>query len=1015
LETTGAVPIHSRFTRAGARHCGRGAMDLRTKISLGFASAAAALVLLSVALWRSNRSIVESDAWVRHTLEVKDHLDLTLGVLLDSQIGSRGFAVTGDPRQLEPMAGARERLLELQGQLRLLVAQNPAQLARLAELERATARQLDHADLLISTRRQRGADAALALARSGVDVELVAEGRKILAELGAAEDRLLEERSGRARASLERGQRVGLAAAGVALLLLVALGALLERSVTGPIARLSRAAERIGGGELGFRVQLGRRDELGRLARLFDEMAARRQEAELQMERTRAQLDALVRSSPLPVVSLDLEGRVQTWSPAAEETFGWRREEVLGRPLPNIPDSRREEFSRLRQAVLGGEILRVETRRRRKNGEVFPARVSSAPLRMGPTIVGMMALVEDVTDRRHAEAERARLLAAERRLAALLESILRASVRITEVTLARPGDPAAVFQAIVEQARALTGAEFAALGIGAGEGAPFSPWVVSGVDPQLCATLGRPPRPVGTLGATARGRSLRLDDVTRHPDFSGFPAGHPPMGPFLGVPIRSQGRPVGNLYLCNLAGGPTFDEVSQRAIEHLASHAGVIMENARLQAAVTQEQGRLALLAGASAQFARSLDLEPTLQNIANAALPGLGEACMIHLLEDDGRIRRAASHSTDPRAAELLVELQQRFPIRTADRNSAVARAVRTGQAQLLPVVPPDLPEEYAQSPEHLALVRELGFHSVLAVPLRAPGQTLGALSFFSVEPGRFGPDDLRLVEELATRASLSIQNARLYRAEVAARREREHVLAVVSHDLKNPLSAIALSAERLARQAPGSDTGRAVGQQAALISRSAQRMRRLVAGLLDAAKLEAGGLALELAPASARELAQAAVEELRPEADRRGVRLQVQVPAPLPELRCDRDRALQVFSNLLGNAVKFTPAGGAVAVRAELRGRWVEFEVADTGPGIGPQALAHVFERYWQARDTAGLGSGLGLFIAKGIVEAHGGRIWAESELGQGARFFFTLPLAPEPPGAWHPDHAGPAPAPS
>ena len=969
-------------------------MSIRSQIALGFVAAVAALLLLVGLFWSTDRSVTRSESGVSHTLEVSTKLQGTLTVLLDDQAAARAYALSGDPRDLVPTFGARERTHALLDDLQGLLADNPIQLTRLEQLRSSAELRLDDADRLVELRRTRGPEPAAAWLKQSVGHDKMSRVRRLVETMDSAEDELLSERSARALELLHDATRSG-AFAALGALLVLAIGSLaVTRSLGATVGRLNRAAGRVSQGELGYRIRWRRTDEIGALADNLDALAAQREDAEARARRTQALLDAAVGASPLAVVSVDLDGTVQTWNDAAEELFGWRRGEVLGRPLPVVPEGQREEFERIRRSVLAGEIVHFDTRRVRKNGEIFDARVASGPLRVAGRTEGFFAVVEDVTRRRTVENEHARLLSAERQFTALLESIIRASVVITEATVARPGDLTSVFQAIVDEARIVTGADFAALGIQNGDTHPMSPWVVSGVGTHVSEAIGRAPRPVGTLGLVLGETSIRAADVTRHAGFRGFPAGHPPMGPFLGVPVRSRGRVQGSLYLSNRAGGPLFSDAHQRAVELLAAQAGVVIENAQLHARLDREKIRLKLLADVGAVFAKSLQLEPTLQNIASALVPMLGDACMIHTLEADGAIRRAAAYSVDAHVEQVLQELTERFPVRHEDRESAVARTIRTGRPRVLPAIPPDVPEDYAENTEHVVLLRELDFKSMLSVPLRSPQGTLGALTFLSAQERRFSADELQLAEELATRASLSIQNAQLYRTAVVATRAREHVLAVVSHDLKNPLNAVGLAAEGLRRKA-AHPTSEGVEHQSSIILRGAHRMQRLIAGVLDAAKLESGQLVVEPSPVSARELVETAVEEIRPTAGDVGLSLEVALPT-LPEVYCDRDRVLQVFSNLLGNAVKFTPRGGTVYLTARPSGAFVEFEVADNGPGIEHEALAHVFDRFWRAPRAPGAGTGLGLFIAKGIIEAHGGRIWGESEPGHGARFTFTLPIA-------------------
>ena len=219
-----------------------------------------------------------------------------------------------------------------------------------------------------------------------------------------------------------------------------------------------------------------------------------------------------------------------------------------------------------------------------------------------------------------------------------------------------------------------------------------------------------------------------------------------------------------------------------------------------------------------------------------------------------------------------------------------------------------------------------------------------------------------------------------------------REEVLKVVSHDLRNPLSTIGMAASLLLEEeglAPAVRT-----RQLQTIKRAGERMNRLIQDLLEVAKLEAGRMALKIRPVEVGALVAEAFDVLNPIAGAQSITLETEVAAGLPSVEADAGRIQQVLSNLVGNAVKFTPAGGRVTIRAVAVENTVRMSVADTGAGIPAERLEHVFGRFWQADRTDRRGLGLGLAIAQAIVEAHGGRIWAESEVGKGTTFYFTLP---------------------
>jgi chemotaxis family two-component system sensor kinase Cph1 len=254
----------------------------------------------------------------------------------------------------------------------------------------------------------------------------------------------------------------------------------------------------------------------------------------------------------------------------------------------------------------------------------------------------------------------------------------------------------------------------------------------------------------------------------------------------------------------------------------------------------------------------------------------------------------------------------------------------------------------------------------------------------------------DLEAAENFR-RDAVEIDLERQVVREQRAVRARDDLVAVVSHDLRNPLGVIQMQAAVLL-QTVGSgneDFSRRIQTSTDHIQRAVRRMNTLIGDLLDLAKLEAGRFTLQCSRCHMNDLVEESLLILRPLAEAKWITLTADLRADT--VNADRDRIFQVLSNLLGNAIKFTPEGGGICVRAETDNTEVRVTVSDTGPGIAPDQFANVFDRYWQARRSDHEGSGLGLFIAKGIVEAHGGRIWAETHAGSGATFKFALPCFP------------------
>ena len=413
---------------------------------------------------------------------------------------------------------------------------------------------------------------------------------------------------------------------------------------------------------------------------------------------------------------------------------------------------------------------------------------------------------------------------------------------------------------------------------------------------------------------------------------------------------------------------------------------------------------RFAFLAEVSALLDASLDYEPSFQKLARLVVPALADYCLIDEAEPNGGLRRIARAHADPEKEKILYTNTQ-HPPEADDADLArhpVLRVIRTGLPLLVSDFTPDMVGVIAHDDDHRSRLARLDLKSYIIAPLVARGRVLGAITLAASDSGRrYRAPDVALVEEVARRAALAIDNARLYTLAQQAIRAREAVLAVVSHDLRNPLASILLNASMLLEMVPSGTLQPWMEDNLRQVVGSVEQTNRLITDLLDVSRMEeSGGIPLDRSPVDARTLVAVAVRMLHPVAVARGVSLAAEGGGPLPVL-ADSDRVVQVLWNLIGNAVKFTDDGGEVRVSVERREGELRFTVADTGMGIAPEHQPFVFDRFRQvAGDRRGVG--LGLPIARGIVEAHGGRIWLESRLGEGTTVHFTLPPIPDPDGS-------------
>lgn len=422
----------------------------------------------------------------------------------------------------------------------------------------------------------------------------------------------------------------------------------------------------------------------------------------------------------------------------------------------------------------------------------------------------------------------------------------------------------------------------------------------------------------------------------------------------------------------------------------------LIMEQAARRQAEAAERGSR-LLAEASRVLASSLECEETLAGVARLAVPALGDLCLIDLVEEGGSVRPIAVGHADPADEALAREAMRAAPARAG--GDPVATALRSGEPALVSF-------EAAGSPALAqgSFLGKLRPRALMVVPLVASGRTLGAMIFAS-RARPYGSEDLALATDLGGRAALAVDNARLHRQAQQALRAREDLLAIVSHDLRNPLNVVAMGSTLILRSTLEGDEGQRVRRQAAMIQRAAERMTELIGDLLDAASIEAGRLSAALADHEAVPVLREVVDMLALTASEKSLTLVRDLACDGVVVRCDRPRVMQVLQNLLGNAIKFTPPGGRITVRGRVTegdgpdgARALRCSVEDTGPGIAPEQVPYLFDRYWQASRTSRAGAGLGLYIAKGIVDAHGGKMWVESTPGVGTTFHFTLALAEE-----------------
>lgn len=411
-------------------------------------------------------------------------------------------------------------------------------------------------------------------------------------------------------------------------------------------------------------------------------------------------------------------------------------------------------------------------------------------------------------------------------------------------------------------------------------------------------------------------------------------------------------------------------------------------------------EGQQHFMIESSAVLTSTLDYETIIAAIPPLAVRALGDWCALDLVDNSADIRpdmRPTMHhemrhveASHDDASPLANALGSLYPL-DADSPWPVQDVLRSGR-QVTAVTDSEWLEAHTLGEAELDRLAGAGIGSLLMAPLRARDRVLGVLTLARREGAQvFDASDLALATAFASRAALALDNAQLYGSAQRATKARDETLGVVSHDLRNPLSAIAMCASALKS---GSADPSTTVSLAGTIAESAEWMQRLIRDLLDIASLESGRLMVERRAERVHELFERVGELFAPVALERGITLTLESTPDL-EVHGDFERLLQVLANLVGNALKFTDAGGRVTVSATSRAHDVLFEVADTGSGIPSEHFAHLFELYWHTQhEGRSRGSGYGLAIARGLVAAHGGQIWVDSVVGAGSRFSFTVP---------------------
>jgi PAS domain S-box-containing protein len=729
-------------------------------------------------------------------------------------------------------------------------------------------------------------------------------------------------------------------------------------------APIREATGQVSGVVLVFRDVTQRR-ELERLqgdlqAQLERQVRERTEQLRQSEERYRILVDG---TTDYAIFLLDPQGRVISWNPGAERIKGYTAEQILGqhfsRFYPREDVDAGKPARELETAAARGKY-EEEGWRVRKDGSLFWASVLITALRDDAGgLRGFSKITRDMTQRKEAE-EAARRLAQERAAREAAEAaagVIRAQREQLRVTLESIGD--------------------------------------------------------AVIATDAEGRVTLLNPVAQA--LTGWgpeEAAGRPLGAVLDIKNEQTGRPAEN---------PVARVLREGVVVGLANHTALTARDGTVRpiedsaAPIKDEQGRTRgvvlvfhdvterrraeraarFLADASAALAALADRESTLQKVARLAVPFFADWCAVDMLEADGLPHRVAVAHVDPSRVRLAHELHRRYPPDPA-ASYGVWHILRTGESEMTPEITDAMLAATVKDEELLRTLRQLGLRSYIGVPIRVRDRALGVLTFVAAESGRrYGPADLAVAQDLGQRVAIAVENARLYGELKEADRKKDEFLAMLAHELRNPLAPLRNATQIL--RMPGADAATA-GRARDMIERQIQHLVRLVDDLLDVSRIMRGKIELRKEPVTVAAVVARAVETAQPAIDAPGHRLEVSLPAEPVWVEADPVRLAQVVSNLLNNSAKYMEAGGLIRLTAERQGEEVVLRVRDSGIGIAPEVLPYVFDLFVQAEHGVGRaqgGLGIGLTLVKRLVELHGGRVSASSEgLGKGSEFVVRLP---------------------
>lgn len=665
---------------------------------------------------------------------------------------------------------------------------------------------------------------------------------------------------------------------------------------------------------------------------------------------------------------LDRDGRIASWNAGAQRIKGYAPQEIIGKPYGVFftdEDRRAGKPTEILAYARRHGRFQEEGWRVRKDGQRFFASVVVTALKdPAGHIKGFAKITRDLTEQRrveeaarHAAEERAARQQAElderevRRSRDQLDLILR---NVAEGVTAQRPDGSLVY--------------------------------ANDAAAQLCGFASAKEMLEAPAGEIIDRFELAREDGTPFPPDE-LPGRLALFGKTSDTIVRFRLNRTGEERWSFVSGAPVFDHEGR--VDLAVSVFREFTDRRRAEEAWQ-------LLAGVSAALGSTLDVGTTLAQVTDLAVPRMADWCGVEILDANQQLEQLAVAHVDPEKRELAKEWRRRWPRKP---ESLAYRVVRSGTAELVSEITPEMIARGVHDPEEQRVVTTLGLCSVIIVPLVVGGKPIGVVSFATAESRRrYGPQDLILATEIARRASLAVENARAFAEARTAVQTRDNFLAIASHELRTPLSGLTMILSSLVRttasgrlQQLGPD---ALNERLAKAERQARLLARLVDRLLDVSRLSSRDIRLEREETDLAEIARDVLSRFEAVIAESGSRVELVAQGPTIGL-WDRGRLDQVVTNLIGNALKYgAGAPITISLTSGASGQ-LRLTVSDEGPGIALEDQERIFAQYERAAADEHGGMGLGLWLVRRIVTAHGGTITVDSAPGKGASFKVILPL--------------------